>query len=78
MSEVVKSLLPTLAKMTDAEKAELRELLGPPDDEPELTQEEWQAEWAAEAARRLQEAERTGDWGRPGDVVMAELKARYG
>ena len=78
MSDAVKKLLPALAVMTDAEKAELRQLLGPADDEPELTPDEWEAEWGAELERRRKYAEATGDYGRPGDVVMRELKERFG
>jgi hypothetical protein len=77
MSDAVAKLLPALAALADAEKAEVRALLGA-DDEPELTQEEWEAAWAEEGERRLREAERTGNWGRPGDEVMRELKERFG
>lgn len=78
MSDAVRKLLPALAALTDAEKAELRALLGPPGEEPELTPEEWQAAWAEEGERRYQRALATGDWGRPGDEVMRELKERFG
>ncbi len=78
MSDAVRKLLPALAVMTDAEKDELRALLGPEEDEPPLTPEEWEAVWGPELERRKREAEATGYYGRPGDVVMAELKERFG
>jgi hypothetical protein len=76
VSEIVKSLLATLARMTDAEKAELRELLPPLEEEP--TQDEIDEEWADELDRRKTRAEATGNWGRPVDEVLAELKSKYG
>ena len=57
MSEVIKSLLPTLARLTDAEKAELRELLAPDEDAPEPTDEEFDAVWGEEIDRRIADVE---------------------
>ena len=37
---------------------------------------EWSSAWSAELDRRVAEAERTGDHGRPWDVVRAELLER--
>lgn len=39
---------------------------GPPNDD-------WAAAWSQELDRRLEKAERTGDYGRPWDEVHAEL-----
>ncbi len=36
----------------------------------------WSAEWSAELDRRVNEADRTGDRGRPWDQVRAELLER--
>jgi hypothetical protein len=77
MSDAVRKLLPALATLTDAERAELVGLLTA-DDEPELTPDEWKAAWAEEGERRYHEALSTGNWGRPGDEVMREMKERYG
>jgi hypothetical protein len=77
VSDAVKSLLPALARLNDAERDELRDLLGPGEG-PELTPDEWEAVWGPELERRQREAERTGYYGRPGDVVMRELKERFG
>jgi hypothetical protein len=77
VSDAVRNLLPALAALTDAERVEVVGILTA-DDEPELTPDEFEAVWGAELERRSRQAEATGYYGRPGDEVMRELKARYG
>jgi putative addiction module component (TIGR02574 family) len=50
--------------------AELIDSVEGPDDA------EWSAAWSAEIDRRVAEADRTGDRGRPWDVIRSELLER--
>jgi len=58
-------------ELTPADRLRLATELIDSVEEPE--ESKWAAAWAAELDRRVEEAERNGDRGRPWDEVRAEL-----
>ena len=51
MSDRLKALMPLIQALNDEERVELREQL----EEPELSEEEWEAAWGPEIERRVEE-----------------------
>ena len=77
MSDAVKSLMPALAALSDAEKAEVRELLDPAD-EAAPTDADWEDAWAAEVNRRIAAVERGDDVLVPAEEVYRRLDEKFG
>jgi putative addiction module component (TIGR02574 family) len=81
MSEAVAKLKPLLDALTADERAELAEYLAALDnegDEEELTPEEWEAMWAEEINRRMEDAKAGKTVSIPHEEVMRRMKEKYG
>ena len=79
MTEAVEKLIPVLATLTAEDRAALRHYLRELDgDEPELTEEEWEAEWAEEIDRRIADHKSGKTVGIPHEEVMRQMKEKYG
>ena len=79
MTETAEKLKPVLAALTAEDRAALRSYLRELDgDEPELTEEEWDAEWGAEADRRVAEFEAGRTQLIPAEEVERRMKEKYG
>jgi hypothetical protein len=74
-----KSLLEEAMALPEAQRAELAALLLrslEPDDEPELSDEEWQQAWSAEIERRLRAVDDGSAKLVDGDEVLRSIRAR--
>jgi len=74
-----KSLLEEAMALPEAQRAELAALLLrslEPDDEPELSDEEWQQAWSAEIERRLRSIDDGSAKPVDGDEVLRSIRAR--
>lgn len=79
MTEAAEKLKPALAALTPEDRAALREYLRELDgDEPELTEEEWEAEWAAEADRRIANFEAGRTQLISAEEVERRMKEKFG
>ncbi len=70
-----KALLEQVKKLPEDEQIELADLIYA---EASITQEEWDAVWAKECARRFAEFENGRAQAINADQVFAELKQKYG
>jgi putative addiction module component (TIGR02574 family) len=74
-----KSLLEEAMALPEAQRAELAALLLrslEPDDEPELSDDEWQQAWSAEIERRLRSIDDGSAKAVDGDEVLRSIRAR--
>lgn len=78
MSEAVLKLKTLLDALSADERAEVAEYLAHADGEENLTQEEWEAAWADEVNRRIEDAKANGSTGIPHEEVMRQMKEKYG
>jgi putative addiction module component (TIGR02574 family) len=82
MSEAAEKLKPLLAALTADERAEvveyLLELNDGNGDEENLTPEEWEAAWADEIDRRIEDAQNGKTVSAPADEFMRRMKEKYG
>ena len=78
MSEAVLKLKPLLDALTADERAEVAEYLVHADGEENLTREEWEAAWADEVNRRIEDAKANRTTGVPHEEVMRRMKEKYG
>jgi putative addiction module component (TIGR02574 family) len=82
MSETAEKLKPMLAALTRDERKELvtylLELNNGNGDEEELTQEEWEAAWAEEINRRIEDSKAGKTVAIPHEEVMRRMKEKYG
>jgi hypothetical protein len=79
MSETAEKLKPLLAALPATDRTELMEyLLTLENGEVELSEEEWEAQWAVECNRRLAELEGGQVQLIPAEEVMRKLKEKYG
>ena len=81
MSEAVAKLKPLLAALTAEERVELAEYLTTLNnggEVSELTEEEWEEEWADEVNRRMVDAGAGRTVPIPHEEVMRRMKEKYG
>jgi putative addiction module component (TIGR02574 family) len=79
MSEAAEKLKPLLAALTATDRTELVEyLLNLENVQDELSDEEWEAQWADECNRRLGEFEAGKVKLIPAEEVMRTMKEKYG
>lgn len=78
MSEAVTKLLPMLNALTADERAEVAEYLAREGGQENLTPEEWEAAWADEIDRRIEDAKAGKTVGVPHEEVMRRMKEKYG
>jgi putative addiction module component (TIGR02574 family) len=79
MSENAEKLKPLLAALPATDRTELVEyLLTLENEEDELSEEEWEAQWAEECNRRLSEFETGKVKLIPAEEVMRTMKEKYG
>ena len=74
-TEAAERMKPELARLTPHERAELARFLI--DSLDEGTDDDAEAAWDAELARRMAEIESGTAAGEPGDAVFAKLRAKY-
>ncbi len=75
MQTDTKALLEQVKKLPEEEQIELADMIYA---ETSITQEEWDAVWAEECARRFADFEGGKDQAISADQVFAELKQKYG
>ena len=81
MSDVAEKLKPILAALSAGDRAELMDFLAALEragEGEELTQEEWEAAWAEEINRRVEEIRSGRAKMIPGEEVMKRLREKYG
>ena len=84
MSDAAEKLKPLLESLTADERAEVIEYIhelgnsSAEDEEMQLTEEEWEAEWADECNRRLARMKSGESVGIPHAEVMRQMKEKFG
>jgi putative addiction module component (TIGR02574 family) len=81
MSERAEKLKPLLDALSPDERAEIIDYLvglGEADVDEDMTREEWEAAWAEEVNRRLEDMRSGKTQGVPGDEVMRRMREKYG
>lgn len=81
MSERAEKLKPILDALSPDERAEIIDYLvglADADAEGDLTREEWEAAWAEEVNRRLEDMRSGKTVGIPAEEVMQRMREKYG